>query len=225
MRRGLALGVLYTYSKSIDNASTFGGAGNVVAQDDSNLAAERALSSFDRRHQLSLNSMYSSPVTATRTRNLPRWAVTTLRDWTIGFGITAQSGTPFTARVLGNASDAGGTGAIGSARADSTGAPIDSSTGYFNLAAFTVPASGTYGNAARNTIPGRPMVVINANVGRSLQLGKETRRQLELRASANNLLNHVNITGLGTVVNSVNYGLATSAGDMRSLTVSLRLRF
>ncbi|MBE0660042.1 MAG: carboxypeptidase regulatory-like domain-containing protein [Bryobacteraceae bacterium] len=225
MRRGLALGALYTYSKSIDNASTFGGAGNVVAQDDSNLAAERALSSFDRRHQLSLNGMYSSPVTGTRTRGLPRWAVNALRDWTIGFGITAQTGTPFTARVLGTASDAGGTGAIGSARADSTGASIESSTGYFNLAAFTVPSSGTYGNAARNTIPGQPMVLINANVGRSLQLGKETRRQIELRASANNLLNHANITGLGTVVNSINYGLATSAGDMRSVTVSLRLRF
>jgi hypothetical protein len=225
MRRGLAIGVLYTFSKSIDNASTFGGAGNVVAQDDSNLAAERALSSFDRRHQLSLNGMYSSPVTGTRTRNLPRWAVATLRDWSIGFGITAENGTPFTARVLGTAADAGGTGAIGSARADSTGQPVDSSTGYFNLAAFTVPASGRYGNAARNTIPGQPMIVINANIGRSLQLGKESRRQVELRASANNLLNHANITGLATVVNSVNYGLATSAGDMRSVTLSLRLRF
>jgi hypothetical protein len=91
--------------------------------------------------------------------------------------------------------------------------------------AFSVPASGTYGNAARNTIPGQPMLSVNANVGRSFQLGKETRRQVEFRASANNLFNHPNITGLGTVVNSVNYGLATSVGDMRSVTLSLRLRF
>lgn len=225
MRRGLSVMALYTFSKSIDNASTFGGAGNVVAQDDSNLSAERALSSFDRRHTLSLNGMYSSPVTGTRTRNLPRWAVATLRDWSAMMGITAQTGTPYTARVLGTASDAGGTGAVGSARADATGLAVDSGTGYFNLAAFSVPSSNSYGNAARNTIPGQPMVSVNANLGRGFQLGKETRRQIEFRASANNLLNHPNITGLGTVVNSVNYGLATSVGNMRTVTMSLRLRF
>ncbi len=225
MRRGLSVGALYTFSKSIDNASTFGGAGNVVAQDDTNLAAERALSSFDRRHQLSFNGMYSSPVTGVRTRNLPQWAVTTLRDWNMSFGVTAQTGTPYTARVLGTASDAGGTGAVGSARADATGLPIVSSSGYFNLLAFSVPASGTFGNAARNTIPGQPMLSFNGSLGRAVQLGKESRRQIEFRASANNLTNHPNITGLGTVVNSVNYGLATSAGDMRTVTVSLRLRF
>ncbi len=225
MRRGLSVMALYTFSKSIDNASTFGGAGNVVAQDDANLAAERALSSFDRRHTLNLNGMYSSPVTGTRTRNLPRWAVAALRDWNVMMGVTAQTGTPFTARVLGTAADAGGTGAFGSARADATGLPIGSSTGYFNLAAFSVPASNTFGNAARNTIPGQPMVSVNGSLGRGFQIGKETRRQLEFRASANNLFNHPNITGLGTVVNSVNYGLATSVGNMRTMTMSLRLRF
>ncbi len=225
MRRGLAISALYTFSKSIDNASTFGGAGNVVAQDDSNLAAERALSSFDRRHQLNLNGMYTSPVTGVRTRNLPKWAVTTLRDWNMSVGVTAQTGTPYTARVLGTASDAGGTGAVGSARADATGLPITTSSGYFNLLAFSVPASGAFGNAARNTIPGQAMLSFNGSLGRAMQLGKESRRQVEFRASANNLTNHPNITGLGTVVNSVNYGMATSAGDMRTVTLSLRLRF
>jgi hypothetical protein len=225
MRRGLSVMALYTFSKSIDNASTFGGAGNVVAQDDTNLAAERALSSFDRRHTLSLNGMYSSPVTGTRTRNLPGWAVAALRDWSIMMGVTAQTGSPYTARVLGTASDAGGTGAVGSARADSTGLAVESATGYFNLGAFSVPVSNTFGNASRNTIPGQPLISFNGSVGRGFQLGKETRRQIEFRASANNMFNHPNITGLGTVVNAANYGLATSAGNMRTVTLSLRLRF
>ena len=41
LRRGLSTNIFYTFSKSIDNASSIGGAGNIVAQDDRNLAAER----------------------------------------------------------------------------------------------------------------------------------------------------------------------------------------
>ena len=51
--KGIGGGVTYTLAKSRDNASSIGGGGTVVAQNDQNLAAEWALSSFDRRHQLS----------------------------------------------------------------------------------------------------------------------------------------------------------------------------
>jgi hypothetical protein len=40
-----------------------------------------------------------------------------------------------------------------------------------------------------------------------------------------NLLNKVTITNWGTVVGSNNYGLATSASQMRKITASLRFRF
>jgi len=40
-RRGIAVNALYTFGKSIDNSSTFGGAGNTVAQDANDLRAER----------------------------------------------------------------------------------------------------------------------------------------------------------------------------------------
>jgi hypothetical protein len=42
--------------------------------------------------------------------------------------------------------------------------------------------------------------------------------------SATNLLNHVNISGFGTVVNSLNYGLATGAGGMRTISATIRFR-
>ena len=48
-RRGFSANGSYTFGKSIDNTSTFGGSGNTVAQDDRNLHLERGLSSFDRR--------------------------------------------------------------------------------------------------------------------------------------------------------------------------------
>ena len=46
-----------------------------------------------------------------------------------------------------------------------------------------------------------------------------------VRASADNLLNHVNYTSIGTVVNAVNYGLYTNTAQMRSMNITMRLRF
>lgn len=226
MRRGFTLSALYTYSKSIDNASSIGGSGSTVVQDERNLFLERGLSSFDRRHQLQLNGFLASPFgprgTFLKQNNL--WS-RLLRDWNLNLGLTANSGNPLTATVLGATADASGSGTIGSLRADATGQSVDAGSGYFNTAAFAVPPAARYGNAGRSTIPGPSNVLVNASFGRQFQFGETARRGIEVRADAQNLLNHVNITGLGTVVNSANYGLATRAGDMRSIQLQLRLRF
>jgi hypothetical protein len=62
------------------------------------------------------------------------------------------------------------------------------------------------------------------SVGRSIGLG-EMRRNLEIRAEANNVFNQMSVTRIGTTVNSSSYGLATAAGGMRTVTLSARLRF
>ena len=87
-----------------------------------------------------------------------------------------------------------------------------------------MPPAGQFGNAGRNTIPGPSLVSVNAAFGRSFQFG-DTRRRLEFRAEANNVLNQVNYTNFGTVVGSLNYGLATSASAMRTLDIVMRFRF
>ena len=64
LQRGIALGATYTYSHSIDNASSIGGnggTGTVVAQNWQNLLAEESNSSFDIRHQLTGNFLYELP--------------------------------------------------------------------------------------------------------------------------------------------------------------------
>jgi trimeric autotransporter adhesin len=227
MRKGVSLNALYTFSKSIDDASTIGGGGSVVVQNDLDFRAERGLSSFDQRHTLTLNSVLTSPFGPRGSFLQGRGVMTTLlRDWTATVGITAGSGTPYTARVLGNASDSAGTGAVGSSRADATGLAIEGGTGqYFNLLAFRIPPGGTYGNAGRDTIPGIAQIGFNASFGRSFPIGENTRRRMDLRLEANNVLNHVNITGISTVVNAVEYGLANQAGPMRSLNLVVRFRF
>ncbi|MEO8027678.1 MAG: carboxypeptidase regulatory-like domain-containing protein, partial [Bryobacteraceae bacterium] len=141
-RKGISFNMLYIFAKSIDNSSTLGGAGNTVAQNDLNLAAERGLSSFDRRHTLTSNFVVTSPFGNNSTILAGHDKVVKfLKDWTLNGGLTANSGGPFTARILGNRSNTGGSGAIGSGRADATGLPVDAGGGYFNLLAFTVPAA------------------------------------------------------------------------------------
>src|SRR5258707_1054893 len=61
MARGIAVSGSYTYSKSIDDASSIGGGGTVVAQNAFDIAADRGLSSFDQRHKFSGNWIYELP--------------------------------------------------------------------------------------------------------------------------------------------------------------------
>jgi hypothetical protein len=138
-----------------------------------------------------------------------------------------ESGTPLTARVLGNQSNAGGTGVVGSGRADATSLPIGGVDGeFFNLGAFALPLPGMLGDAGRNTIPGPWTWTLNTAVGRYFTIGGEgSRKRIELRFETTNTLNHVNITNLSTIVGSTTYGVATAAGPMRTADINIRFRF
>lgn len=223
--RGVSLNTLYTFGKSIDNASSIGGGGGgVVAQDDRNWAAERGLSSFNVRHALTTSFVLASPVTGRRGGLTIDGALgAILRNWTLTGALSVTSGTPLTARVLGNQSDTAGTGVIGSGRADASGQPIDAGPGFFNLLAFSLPPSGRFGNAVRNTIPTPTLFTLNSSFGRSFRL--KERRQLELRLESNNLTNRPTFTNLGTVVNASNYGLPLNAAGMRTMQIQVRFRF
>jgi hypothetical protein len=215
--RGVSFRATYTFSKSIDNASAFGG---TVAQNFRDIAAERGLSSFDRRHVFDATWVFTS-----RFRNNETTLVANLlKGWMLTGSITAETGLPLTAMLLGNQADIAGTGNIGSGRASATGEDLSSTTGFFNPGAFTTPFPGQYGNAGRNTIPGPGLVSLNLGFGRSFQFG-ESRRRLEFRAEGTNVLNQVNYTSYNTVVNATNFGLPIAAGNMRQLSAVIRFRF
>jgi hypothetical protein len=209
----------YTYQKTIDNTTVLGAA---VAQNYLNLAAERGIDA-PTGQVLQVQYTAQSPVGVRNAMFQKQpWLQKTLKDWQLTGTTQVQSGRPLTATVLGNVSDAGGTGAVGSARADATGLPVDSSSGYFNKAAFSVPLPGLFGDAGRGTIPGPGIFSMNLQLARTIQLTE--RRNIEFNVSATNLLNHVNISGFGTVVNSLNYGLATGAAGMRTIQATIRFR-
>jgi len=228
---GLSLNGIYIYGKSIDNASSIGGGTETVALIDDNLRAERGLSAFDIRHQFNLNALYEFPF-GDRKRFFSRGglAASILGGWSLSGNVTLQSGSPYTARILGSSINNSGTGANQSERADSTGvssslpASDRSVNRFFDTDAFVLPEPDRYGDAGRNTITGPGTKGVNLALTKVIRLSQDGKR-LQFRAQAFNALNTPNFSGLGTVVNAVDYGRLTAAKQMRQLEFTLRFNF
>ncbi|HKD37408.1 MAG TPA: hypothetical protein VKB78_11425, partial [Pirellulales bacterium] len=213
-QRGVSWNFFYTFSKSLDDVA--------LAQTFYDQRAEYALSPTNRTHVATMNWVFASPVDATRGfLSHPAFVAKALKDWTLSGSVTAETGLPLTATISGNRD---GTASIAPLRANATGLPIEAGSGYFNLAAFAVPAAGTFGTAGRDTIVGPGLFIWNFSLARSINLHSE-RRRLEIRLDSTNTFNHVNPSGLITIVNSNQYGLITSAGAMRQMSATVRLRF
>ncbi len=214
-QRGISTNIQYVWSKAMDDVA--------LAQNFYDQAAEYALSNNNHAQALTWNWILASPVDAQRGfLSHPAFLAKALKDWTLSGSMTAQTGAPQSATVSGNLD---GTSSLSTLRADVVpGESISSGSGYFNAAAFVVPPSGTFGDAGRNTITGPGQFIVNLSLARSINLNSE-RRRLEFRVDTTNTFNHVNPTGLITIVNSSEYGLITNAGTMRQITATLRLRF
>ncbi|HEV2494902.1 MAG TPA: TonB-dependent receptor [Terriglobia bacterium] len=229
---GFSLSGNYTYSKSIDDASSVGGVGNIVAQNFLDLQAERGLSTFDMRHNFRMNYNYEFPF-GDRKRYLNRGGgmARVLGNWQLaGYG-TIQSGTPFTARLLGNQSNNTGAGPFFANRPDATGQPValtgsqQSTLLFFNTAAFALPPPGEFGNAGRDTISGPHNISFNTSLDRHIDINREKGVRLDFRIEANNIFNTPNFGSLATVINATNFGRVLSVRGMRTVDASLRLRF
>jgi len=98
---GISFLASYTYSKSIDDASSFNMTGsaakpvageNDLAQDPFNLAAERGRSLFDARNRFVLSYQWSLPFW----KQPHGWYQHVLASWQVNGIVTLMSGTPFT---------------------------------------------------------------------------------------------------------------------------------
>jgi hypothetical protein len=131
---------------------------------------------------------------------------------------------------LGNQINNSGTASQASERASVTGEPVmlpssqRSTEEWFNTAAFRLPDPGSFGDAGRNTIDGPGSWILNLNLARSIPFGSEGQRLL-ITLQVSNVLNHVNYTGLNTVVNSTAFGRVTSVGQMRRIEMRFRFMF
>jgi hypothetical protein len=227
MQRGIALGATYTYSHSIDNASSVGGVGGVVAQNWQNILAEESNSSFDIRHNIKGDFVYELPFGPdTHILTNGSWLSHALANISMSGTFDFATGEPLTPHYQANIADVA-RGSAGSLRPDRVpGASITAGGGairnWFNQAAFTQPAA-TYGTATRYSIPGPGTVSFNASLSKSVRFGDM--RSLEVRATSNNIFNTVQYAGVDTTVGSATYGQVTAAGTMRQFTFLARYRF
>lgn len=227
LARGLRFGASYTLARSMDNASSLGAGGAVVAQNDQNLEAEYALSNFDQRHQVSANATWELPFGVGRKWfSDGGWLRAIVGEWSATLNFSAESGSPFTPRVVG-ATTSVASGTSGSLRADYLGVPIglDDETllRFFNTDAFAAPAIGAFGTSARNVIIGPGGYVFNAQFSRDMRIGGN--RSVGLTINANNLFNTTRWTAIDANVNSNTFGQVTRFAPMRTLSVAARIRF
>jgi hypothetical protein len=236
MASGLGFTGSYVFSKSIDDASSIGLGGTVVAQDPFDIAADRSVSSFDQKHKFTGSWMYDLPFGENHRMASKGVLSHVLNGWQWSGSATIGSGFYFTPNVRGGGVDIT-RGVSGSQRANYVGGqPVSlsdpTSLEWFNTAAFCSsttsstcvnPSGSDFGDAGRFTILGPAQFSLNMAMSKTIQI-RET-RALELRLQATNIFNLVDFSGLNTTVNSLAFGEVTSAASMRRITMVARFRF
>jgi hypothetical protein len=216
----------YTYSKSIDQASSISDPGNPY-----DLAATRALSSFDLPQNFVASYTYTLPFE----HFFPH--VRGLTDgWEIS-GITrVSSGFPVTLHSDGDNSLTGsipnGVNNHSLDLPDYNGAPLDlngnprNGLPYFNIAAFNQNALGTPGNASRRSFFGPGEVNFDLALLKNFQFNEA--RALQFRLEAFNTFNHANFFGPAAVngdIDSALFGQVVNAAPPRLMQAALKFTF
>jgi hypothetical protein len=237
--KGLAYQVAYTYSKSIDEASSgwFGVEGQSLT-DPYNVAGSRGPSGFDLRHTLSVNTVYQIPVGHGKrfsTKNSVLDYV--LGNWQLNNIFTARSGVPF--NVYFGASDLANTGNVSWAQYERAnlvgdphngscpnGSPVGSVDCIFNTSAFAAPAQYTFGNSGRDAFRSPSFWNLDTSLFRQFPFWGEDRR-IEFRAEAFNLFNTVILGTPGhDISNRSSFGKANgTANSPRQLQLGAKFIF
>jgi len=229
MSHGLAFTARYTYSKSLDDASTIGGGGQTVIQNNADPRSDYGLSSFDQRQQFLGNFTYQLPFGDRQRFATKGWQKSVFGAWRVNSSFTVHSGTPYTVRYFSKNQICQNVPGVNSERADlaaGQGITLANPTvqEWFNTSAFQAPA-GCFGDSARNAVIGPGAFTINAGLSKTIQFGRDGLRRLDFSWNTTNLLNHVNYSGLSTVFGSPTFGQITGAGAMRSMQFTTRVNF
>jgi hypothetical protein len=223
---GFTSSLTYTLAKATDNASTFSAtvaspSSLSLAQDWLDLDAERGPSSFDQRHLVSVEMQYTTGMGLTGGTLVDGFRGGLFKDWTMTARFNAGSGLPLTPVFF---TAVPGTGVVG-VRPSLTGEPIAPTVkgAYANPAAFTMPASGTWGTAGRNSIRGPGTSSFDLTLARAFRLPK--RKTIEWRLAATNVLNRVTFSTIDRIITSPQFGRPTAANQMRRIQTYLSFKF
>jgi hypothetical protein len=225
---GLSFDASYTWSHSIDDASDAGTTNaelnlpqNIYAH---NQAAEKADSSFDHRNRFVGNVLYQLPFA----KGTTGWVRALAGGWRASGILIAQSGAPFTVN-LGTSNDVANIGLVNGNNIERPNLTGDPNTGpktanrWFDTAAFSLPASFTFGNNPRNSVVGPRFVDLDTSLQKDWALGESI--HLQFRVDAYDTLNHPNFTLPGRILGASNFAVISSALDPREMQLALKLIF
>lgn len=232
---GLAFLASYTYSKTLDDVSSFNISGsspqlvageNDLAQNPFDLEAEYGRSLFDARHRLVFSYEWQLPFWH-ESRN---WYQYVLGNWQLNGIFSASTGTPFTVYDSSDPSLQGQapeiSGFVGD-RPNLVGNPNDgpkTASEWFNTAAFQrVTQLGTFGDAGRNIVQAAGVAQWDFALLKDFRLRETT--SLQFRAEMFNVLNRVNFGVPNDDLNSPTFGQVQSALPPRQIQFALKLLF
>jgi hypothetical protein len=211
MTNGLSFTSAYTFGKSIDDASDNGApltATNSQTPGQSAYGAaysgDRSVSTFDVKHTLVGTAMWDLPFGhGRRWLNSPnKFLMPVVSGWTISGTGRMMSGFPFTPllnfdNLISSASDwairpnmAPGVPLVNPAyNGKCNMSPCEP---YVNPSAFILPAQGQFGNAPRTVdyLRGPLKKFLDMSLQKNFSLGENSKRRLQLRVDAINVLNH-----------------------------------
>ena len=213
--KGVSLLAAYTWSKTRGLEGGY--------QDYTNIAAEVAPTSTDRRHHFVGSGVYELPFGHNRSIG-GEWGGFTnalLGGWSVSPIVTVTSGAPLNLTVNGNPSNSSGTdrpNVVEEWRLDEPTADR-----WFNTDAFVANAPFTYGNAAKNLIRGPGYFNLDISIQKSFRVSDGV--SADIRFESFNATNAVNLGNPNTTVGDVNFGRISSAGAARQSQVAVKLLF
>ncbi|MGB6843936.1 MAG: carboxypeptidase regulatory-like domain-containing protein [Candidatus Acidiferrales bacterium] len=217
----------FTWSKTLDTASS----GNISFGTNElpnpfDLGYNYGISSENVPFIWVSNFIYTSPLL----RDKNQFIQQTLGGWELSGIVTLQSGFPF--GIAGGYGDNSGS-LQGGDRADIVpGQNFDVRKGgqsqwlneYFNTAAFTFNAPGTFGDSGRNMFQGPPSKNVDAAIAKNWSVRE--RYNLPFRWEMFNAFNHPNFgTPDANVGDGGSFGKITSLGPMRVMQAGLKFAF
>jgi outer membrane receptor protein involved in Fe transport len=239
---GISFLASYTFSKSIDDASSFNMTGsaskpvageNDLAQNPFNLAAERGRSLFDARHRLVLSYQWSLPLW----RQPHGWYQQVLGGWQVNGIATIMSGTPFTVFDSNDVSEQGGAPEITGFSANrpnlvsgrNPNAGPHTTNAWLNAGAFAriTPDPNSpvqqFGTAGRNIAQGPGYANWDFSAFKNIRVteGKE----FQFRAEFFNLLNHTNFRLPDSDISSPTFNQILTALPPRLIQLALKFTF
>jgi Carboxypeptidase regulatory-like domain len=239
MTNGLSMSFNYTWAHFLDDLDSSGWGSRAGQQDYQNAsdpAANYSNSNFDVRHAFKGYAVYQLPFG--KGKQFLNSSNTALDEivggWQISGTVVLQTGQPFS--VYGDQANwsLAGTQFPNRVPGVSLYLPNKGINGWFNPAAFSKPADGTWGNVRRNSIYGPGMNVFNMSAEKSFGLPWEGVK-IEFRADASNVFNHKSLgipggrnlgssAGEGTPYASSN-AISSVTTSGRNMQLMLRLSF